>query len=1456
MKNLIFILSRIRVILILILILILIQFSHSFAEKYKYQQKANNEQRKTNNEKRNMAQGCTPATGKSELNINNVRARINTGGDMWWDLQGNAKYEIPKGSGKTAMFSAALWIAGIDINGQLKCAAQRYRQNGVDYWTGPLTTDGSASISDTLCHRFDKFFPVTRGEVEQFKAWIASGKKLPKDYTPPDDIVNWQYCANGNGANQCFYLAPYFSANGSGGPYNWENGDYPYYDFDNTLCKKNTPTPGCTEGDLYGGRGILADQVLKGDQTLWWVFNDKGNIHTESGGAAIGMEIRAQAFAFTTNDEINNMTFYSYELINRSTFRLNETYFSQWVDSDIGYAFDDYVGCDVRRGLGYTYNGKDIDGSGQPWAYGEHPPAAGVDFFQGPYMDPVGFDRPAFDPAHPYAHCDESINGVNFGDLIPDNERFGMRRFVYHNNSSDVMGDPETAIQYYNYLRGIWKDNTKMKYGGNAHYGAGAYGPDCDFMFPDLTDPCNWGTGGKTPNGPVDWTEESANNQPYDRRFMESAGPFTLEPGAVNYITVGVPWARSLIGGPWQSVELLRTVDDKCQHLFDNCFKVLDGPDAPDMVIQEMDKELVLYITNSKLSNNYNERYEEYDPEIVTPETFSKEGLHFDSIYRFEGYQIYQLASASVSVADLQNPDLARLVAQCDIKNFRKTITFTVSIVNNKPDTTWHYVDNQNDPIGDLVNYILDENTGGNVPVKEVTGANTGITHTFDIKLDQFATGDKRLVNNKQYYFMAIAYAYNEFMKYSDDQTSQINPRIYKGYPEEGSGLLGQKKPYLGGRKAAGGQPISYTVGIPHFNNPEFTGVFSNAKYGDGPKISRIEGQGNGSNVIELTDSTIQKVLSSQFSVLSSITYRNGKGPINVKIIDPLTVEKADYILKFYQRDTIVNSFINPVSSPSIHWILINKTSGKADTSDRTISDRTFTRIGNEQVFLDYGFSITIQQAKDPGDNSSADQNGYLSPSANDKTFKEVEYADSSHQWLGGVPNQDINSPWHWIRSGTLVESVPTGDPPSVNNSYDYIGVGQGTGLDDGQFFERFDGGMWAPYRMCSKYVSDPSTPTVGYGPAWNNGTVMGSALSKNSNKLANLASVDLVITPDPTKWSRSAVIELSDDKVLTEDHNTVKFNLRTHNSLNKDTNSYDPNSTGYGWFPGYAINVETGERLNIVYGENSWLVGEHGADMKFNPTSNYTTPLGDILWGGMHYVYIFGHNGNTSSDVPAYDECTFIHDNLATGNTTNKISVWKDAMWAGIPMAVAGQKWLSNKVTIRFRVTKPYRRYYSASGTGAQNPQNNDYPIYSFTTKDLFTEKNDIPVAKNALDLINVVPNPYYSWAAYETNQLDTRVRITNLPIKCTITIYTLSGGIVRQFKIDHSGLSSLKTVNDSGTPAAPVAVTSQDWDLNNQAGIPVSSGLYLIYVKAPGLGEKVVKWFGTIRPQDVNAL
>jgi hypothetical protein len=104
-------------------------------------------------------------------------------------------------------------------------------------------------------------------------------------------------------------------------------------------------------------------------------------------------------------------------------------------------------------------------------------------------------------------------------------------------------------------------------------------------------------------------------------------------------------------------------------------------------------------------------------------------------------------------------------------------------------------------------------------------------------------------------------------------------------------------------------------------------------------------------------------------------------------------------------------------------------------------------------------------------------------------------------------------------------------------------------------------------------------------------------------------------------------------------------------------------------------------------------------------------------------------------------------------------------------------------------------------------------------------------------LDKINAVPNPYYGYADYyESNRLDTRVKITNLPKRATVTIYSLDGTLIKRLEKDNPNQSFL------------------EWDIRNNVGLPIASGMYLIHVKADGIGETVLKWFGAMRPLDIT--
>ena len=1442
---------------------------------------------------------------------------------MWWDLPGGigSQYFIPANGSATSLYAGALWIAGVDINNQLKCAAVRFRQVGNDFWTGPLTLDGAA-IDEVTCAQWDQIFKITRAEVDEFLTHCVGDKPAEgalygrfvedENYTIPKIIKDWPAhpeVVGGTTAGISHYLAPFYD-NDNDGEYNPMNGDFPYYDLENELCHTKIATMDEQyEGSIHGS--ILADQVLKGDQTLWWVFNDKGNTHTETSGAAIGLEIRAQAFAFATNDEINNMSFCSYEIINRSTYELTNTYFCPWTDVDLGYAYDDYVGCDVQRGLGYGYNGYDVDGSGQPEAYGSQPPAVGVDFFQGPYMDPDGLDNPKYtyviqkdtlpdgtivsDTIEAIQICDVSINGVNFGNGIVDDERFGMRRFLYHNNGgAEACSDPSKATDYYLMLKGIWKDNNKMIYGGDA-YSTGTVGPACDFMFPGDSDPCNWGTGGTPPGGGYNqngkyWTDKEAGNQPFDRRFMQSAGPFTLKPGAVNYITFGVPWARATSGGAWASVELLRVVDDKCQALFDNCFKVIDGPNAPDLTIRELDKKLIIYLSNTTISNNYKEGYTELDPEIpeIRPDDST---MKCDRYYHFEGYKVYQLIDSEVGADELDNNAKARLVFQCDIKN----------------------------GVTRLVNYALNDQIGAIVPSLKVEGADAGITHSFVVTEDLFSTAENpELVNHKTYYFMAVAYAYNNYMTYSQE-------------PSNAFGLYGQQKPYLEGRKN-----IQCYTAVPH---KIVNGTVMRCEYGQKPAIQRLVGQGNGGNELELEEKEVESLFTKKlansldengnkvvfghpdYPIIYHPHYKIGYGPLDVKVIDPLNVKTASYELWFdtlYEVETKNVSNNNQVLVPIdesqpisltnkqtgseasrmvSHWYLKDLDSGEIVESDTT------TAYTDEKLFLEKGLSVAIYQPYLAGPVKVGYTHDYNSSTGVHTFYDAMEniapnsglitstftFQDSTSKWLDGIRDYDNppSSSLNWIRAGKYYDNEHTANS-------DYNMNKRLTSYDPNEAFEKIANGTWAPFYLCAK---DPMN-SVYPGPH--------DQMDKYVDAYyPRLNSVDIVMTADKSKWTRCPVIEMCLESNLSE-NNVPTWMMRKAPSIDKDGNPYmyegkpfddwdnatdstyfsdNPEDANYispqgmGWFPGYVIDVETGARLNLIYGENSYLEDLNGRDMMFNPPMLKRTTVeygaaaqvldpaiyrqvdnsDEEVFGARHYVYVLGMDTPTdiptSLTIPAEDYCSPAYDaGKYAFNLFYKIQtidpdhervlssfLWRQVQWVGMPMGIEGKTWLEpgNDAKIRIRIARPYNTGYSYIPLDSVYDGldiNNMYPKYQFAIEGLNPVLNDPEKTESDLDLITIVPNPYYAYSSYEKNALNNRVKITNLPDNCTVTIYNLSGTKIRQFKKDNQDASI-------------------DWDLTNFANTPVASGFYLIHVKdnVSG-GERTVKFFGAMRLIDLN--
>ncbi|MFZ1688952.1 MAG: T9SS C-terminal target domain-containing protein [Flavobacteriales bacterium] len=1326
------------------------------------------------------ADGCSPATHSTELDLNNVRALIETGGNMWQDRSspGGAAYEVPKTddrSGPNSLFAGALWMGGLSPDNQLKFAGVRFRQVGNDYWPGPLTNDGNASIPADVCNDYDRTWKTHRNDVAAHNGYYLCladpncnvNVDFP-GYIIPSVFTEWPAIGD-VAAGQDLYIAPFNDFNGDG-DYEPGDGDSPGYDLDGTIdCKAR----------------FREDAIpLFGDENIWWVFNDNGNAHTESSGLPIGMEIRAQAFAFATNDEVNNMTFYNYVVINQGTQTLTNTFFGQWVDVDLGCSDDDYVGCDVQRGLGYGYNG-DNDDSGSACAggavgYGIQPPAIGVDFFEGPYQDADGVDNPLTTDCGaaraglgiPYKGI-----GIGYGDTVVDNERYGMRAFLYHNNDGTVTGDPSIAIQYYNYLKAIWKDNSPNLYGGTGHIGGGG-DPNipAQYMFPGDSDPLGWGTN-CVPQAP--WSEDLEGNDPADRRFIQSAGPFTLEPGAYNNVTVGAVWARANSGGPTASVEEVRKADDKAQSLFDNCFKILNGPDAPELDVVELDRELILFIGNPTNSNNnvsIPEDYVELDPAI--PESAS------DRFYHFQGYMVYQVANADVSAGELDDLNKARLIYQGDVK----------------------------DGVNQLVNYNYDPDINLPVPTEMVNGADEGIAHSIRVTEDEFAQGDVRLINFKTYYFMAIAYGYNYYAPY--------DPVL----------LTGQAFPFKSSRKSANGEIIPFS-GIPHKPQPAEGGTIQQSQYGDGFQMTRLEGDGNGDNRVELTEATIDAIMADPIWRKDQLTFKGGLAPVNVKVVDPLNVPHGRFELWF--KDPSPDDLLDA------RWSLValdidqsgNQNGGPDGAPDTVHSERTIEML-NEQLIPQWGLSVTLQQYEYP------DASGFYTDPIDNGTW-----TFTGDPWCYGIPDDEGENPFNWIRSGTSNEDG--------NHYNDYLG------RDDDEVYEGILDGMWAPWRLCGDTAFQPSSPDL--------------ESSRNVSRIANCRPTLIVLTPDKSRWTRCAVLENEENPNLAEG-GVTKNSLRSGASVDKNgrragsSGANDAEATmngtqpdGMGWFPGYAIDITSGERLNMAFSENSyWGLptpngGNNGRDFLLNPTDQLVTNLGEPLFGGFHWIYVFNDldriaSSSSSSDfMPQYDEGAYLYAKLSDNSSTARLKVFRSTGWVGSLMMAPGMTMNSvenglvpSESRIVLQTKQPYTRYADPYA-GFDPPilpggtRNDGRPLYTFSSDAQATLTQVADVAEDALDMIGIVPNPYYSFSGYETSRLDNRVKFINLPQTCTISIYNVGGTRIRQYKKD----------ND---------LTFLDWDLRNGNTVPIAGGTYICHIDVPGVGEKVIKWFGVIRPVDLQ--
>lgn len=277
------------------------------------------------------------------------------------------------------------------------------------------------------------------------------------------------------------------------------------------------------------GNGVYSPYIDKpdilGDRTIWFPISDSTSIAQRTPflqTLPIGLEMNITVWAVARTDELGDIIFFRYRLLNSADTLKNDVLFSVWTDPDIGDCDDDLIGCDSSLSLGYSYNDADDP------LYGANPPAFGIQMLQGPIVHSIG------DTAYNY-------RGPYFGiDSLYDSKNVSQSSFMFYRSGSPIIPNPANVqtARYYQ-IGGLDGNGSPL-------------------------DPTYWGIGGTSTTNPkyvfsgnpltgTGWLD----NVPDDKRFLINFGPFDLDINEKQDIIIAYIVAQG--NNALESVELLKT---------------------------------------------------------------------------------------------------------------------------------------------------------------------------------------------------------------------------------------------------------------------------------------------------------------------------------------------------------------------------------------------------------------------------------------------------------------------------------------------------------------------------------------------------------------------------------------------------------------------------------------------------------------------------------------------------------------------------------------------------------------------------------------------------------------------------------------------------------------------------------------------------------------------------------
>jgi len=433
-------------------------------------------------------QNCQPGDAHIDLNVNNINARLANDGDLW-DYSDGESYVTSSSDNLYAptIGIGGLWIGGVDSEGTLKVAATVYNTgNDTDYYPGPLM-DESGETTAGSCINWDRFWVINRDEVDAHLDDFGDGNidfQIENIYSWPGRNNPHFEAISGFTIPINQELAPFHDAD-QDGDYNPDQGDYP---------------------------------IMKGDQSIWWVYNDNGGIHGVTSGESIKIEVQVMAYAYANvnNEDLNNTTFYDYRLTNKSQDVFRNGFVGLWMDADVGCPANNYTGYDDASQMMYVYTSEIPEESNCPGG-------------------PVDYEGKL--PVYGIKKLD--------GDIHPVTSFMTMNRGI--SDPDPATSNPIFDGEYYNYLQGRWRDGTPLTYGGTG-------------FDPESTDTVKFAFS-EAPSDENGWSMCAAELPFEDRNTVMSSAMPDLQPGESTTASYAVIFVED-VAHPCPSLDRLKEAAD------------------------------------------------------------------------------------------------------------------------------------------------------------------------------------------------------------------------------------------------------------------------------------------------------------------------------------------------------------------------------------------------------------------------------------------------------------------------------------------------------------------------------------------------------------------------------------------------------------------------------------------------------------------------------------------------------------------------------------------------------------------------------------------------------------------------------------------------------------------------------------------------------------------------------